>query len=140
MAQTVDDPVEFSEIQTRMDVPDMETRTAILIFQFAERIKSELIIASVLLEKMITLEGKERDGGEKMMTSFLEALIGEIRIAQGVEKSTNFLGAERKMMQAVEMIKRREYSGINPCISKALSLITTSCHQAMNVLMDRHLI
>ena len=118
----------------------MDTRKAVLIYQVSERIKSELIIASALFERMVTLEGEERVGGEKMMVSFLQALIGEIRIAQGVEKSMNFIGAEKKMTEATEMIERGEYSEIHPCISKALSLITTSCHRAMTVLLERGLL
>ena len=45
----------------------MDTRKAVLIYQVSERIKSELIIASALFERMVTLEGEERVGGEKMM-------------------------------------------------------------------------
>ena len=48
----------------------MNTRKAILTYQYAERIKSELIIASGLLSKMDRLEGDERLGAEKMMVSF----------------------------------------------------------------------
>jgi hypothetical protein len=56
----------------------MNTRKAILIYVYAERIKSELIIASNLLAKMDHIEGNERLGAEKMMISLLEALAGEI--------------------------------------------------------------
>lgn len=118
----------------------MNTKKAILIYQHSERIKSELIIASKLLAKMVTLEGEERIGAEKLMTSFLEALVGEIRIAQGIEKSINFLGAQKKIMEAIGRMKLFEHSEINRCISDALSLITTSSQRAMEVLLDKHLI
>ncbi|MDH4205270.1 MAG: hypothetical protein OEV45_07060, partial [Desulfobacteraceae bacterium] len=78
----------------------MNTRKAIFIYMYAERIKSELIIASNLLATMDGLEGNERLGAEKIMASYLEALAGEIRIAQHVERSMNFIGAERKIMEA----------------------------------------
>ncbi len=67
----------------------METRRPILIFQYSERIKSELIIAFELLAKMVTLEGDELSGAKKLMIRFLEALMGEIRIVQNIEKSVN---------------------------------------------------
>lgn len=118
----------------------MDTRKAILVYQYSERIKSELIIASGLLAKIVSLEGKELIGAEKLMTSFLEALVGEIRIAQNIEKSMNFIGAEKKIMEAIGRMKLLEHSEINRCISEALSLITTSCQGAMKVLMDKHLI
>ena len=118
----------------------MDTRKAILIFQYSERIKSELIIASGLLEKMITLEGQELKGAEKLMTSFLEAIVGEIRIAQHVEKSMNFIGAEKKILEAIGKMKLLEHSEINRCISEALSLITTLSQRAMEVLINNRLI
>jgi hypothetical protein len=118
----------------------MNTRKAILTYMYAERIKSELIIASGLLVKMDGLEGDERRGAEKMMASFLEALAGEIRIAQHVERSMNFIGAERKIMEAMGKINLQERSEINQCISEALSLVTTIGSGAMKVLMGRQLI
>jgi hypothetical protein len=118
----------------------MKTRKAILTYQYAERIKSELIIASGLLATMDGLEGQERLGAEKMMASFLEALAGEIRIAQHVERSLNFIGAERKIMEALGKIKLRERTEINQCISEALSLTTTCSAGAMKVLMSEQLI
>jgi hypothetical protein len=107
---------------------------------YAERIKSELIIASGLLATMDPLEGDEHRGAEKMMVSFLEALIGEIRIAQHVERSMNFIGAERKIMEAIGKIKLQKRSEINQCISEALSLVTTCSSGAMKVLMNQQLI
>jgi hypothetical protein len=118
----------------------MNTRKVILTYMYAERIKSELIIASDLLTTMGGLEGNERMGAEKMMESFLEALAGEIRIAQHVERSMNFIGAERKIMEAIGMVKLHEISEINQCISEALSLITTCSAGAMKVLMSQQLI
>jgi len=118
----------------------MNTRKAIIIYQYAERVKSELIIASSLLTTMNGLEGNERLGAEKMMVSFLEALAGEIRIAQHVERTMNFIGAERKIMEAIGKIKLHERSEINQCISEALSLVTTCSSGAMKVLMSQQLI
>lgn len=118
----------------------MNTRKAILTYMYAERIKSELIIASNLLSTMGCLDDNGRMGAEKMMESFLEALAGEIRIAQHVERSMNFIGAERKIMEAIEKVKLHEISGINQCISEALSLITTCSAGAMKVLMSQRLI
>ena len=89
---------------------------------------------------MVTLEGKELYGAEILMTSFLESLVGEVRLAQHVEKSMNFIGAEKKIVEAIGKMKLLEYSEINRCISEALSLITTSCQGAMEVLINEHLI
>jgi len=88
----------------------MDTRKAILTYMYAERIKSELIIASNLLATMDTLDGNER------------------------------LGAERKIMEAIGKVKLHKISEINQCISEALSLITACSAGAMKVLMSRQFI
>ncbi len=118
----------------------MDRRKTILVYQYSERIKSELIIASELLAKMLTLRGEERIGAEKMMRSYFEALAREIRIAQNVEKSVNFVGAEKRVVEAAGKLNLLEYSEIGRCISEALSLITTSCQAAMEVLEKERLI
>ena len=117
----------------------MDTKKAILVYQCSERIKSELIIASGLMATMAELEGDELVGARKVMTSYLEALLGEIRMAQNIERSVNFVGAEKKVTEVIGLIKLLEHSKINKCISEALSLITTSCQGSVAVLMDRQL-
>jgi hypothetical protein len=118
----------------------VNTRKSILVFMYSERIKSELIIASDVLEKMLTLVGEERKGAEKLMLTYLERLVGEIKIAQGIEKSINFLGAEKKITEAIGRIQLSEFSEINRCISDSLSFITISSQKAMEILEQRHLL
>ncbi len=118
----------------------MNTRKAIFTYMYAERIKSELIIASGLLATMDSLKGDERLGAEKIMVSFFEGLSGETRIAQHFERSMNFIGAERKIMEAMGKIKHQKIAETNQCISEALSLITTCSAGAMKFLMSRQLI
>lgn len=107
---------------------------------YSERIKSELIIASELLARLGTLKGEERKGAERLMTTFLEALVREIRIAYGTEKSVNFLGAEKKVLEAIGKIGLSEFSGIDRCISDSLSFVTTSSQKAMEVLQRKLLL
>jgi len=118
----------------------MDSRKSILVYQYSERIKSELIIASELLAKMGTLKGEQRMGAERMMISYLGALVREIRIAQNMERSVNFVGAEKKIIEAIGRVKTAEFAEINRCISEALSMITTLCQASMEALEDKDLI
>jgi hypothetical protein len=118
----------------------VDTQKAILLYQHAERIKAELIIASRLLEDLGTLEGQGRSGAEKLMTTYMEALLGELRIAQSLQKSVNFLGAEKKIMEAIGRMKLYGYTAVQGCLSEALSLVTTYCQGIAKVLMDKRLI
>jgi len=46
----------------------VDTKKALLVYQYSEKIKSELLIASRLLAEMSSLEGEERKGAEKLVT------------------------------------------------------------------------
>lgn len=118
----------------------MDIRKTILIYQYSERIKSGLIIAFRLLAKIGTLSGEERLGAEKLMASFLDALLAEIRIAQNVRESAHFRKAEEKIMEAVGKIQFYDYAEIRRCLSEALSSITTSCQETMDALEERELL
>jgi len=118
----------------------MDTRKTIIIYQFSERIKSELIIASQLLGVLDGFDGAEFSGAQKMLCTYLEAVIGEIGIAQGFERSVNFVGAERKVREAIGKIKLNERENVSLCISNAISYVTTACQASMEALMAEKLL
>ena len=112
-------------------------RKAVICFQYAERIKSELIIAANLLTKTSELEGNERAGAEKLMLSFLDALIGEVNLAQNVSEMRNFEQARNKILEAKERIQLHEYSQTTKCISEAISFTTSSGQWAAEILKEK---
>ena len=117
-----------------------DTRKAIICFQYVEIIKSELIIASKLLEKLNELRSDELAGAEKMMLSFLDALAGEITIAHGVLGLRNFEEARKKILDATGKIWSKDYLGATNNISKAISSITPSGSRAMRMLKEKNLL
>lgn len=118
----------------------MDTRKTILIYQYSERIKSGLIIAFKLLARMSSLQGEELQGAEKLMASYLEALVAEIRIAQNVERSEYYMKAERKIVEAMGRMHLPGFQEINRYLSEAMSSITTSCQIAMEALEKKNLL
>ncbi len=123
-----------------MEKPSLDVRRAIICFQFAERIKSELIIAAKLLEEVSGLRGDELSGAEKIMLSFLKALSGETQIAQNVLGLQDFKEAGMKVTEAAERIRLHEYSEATRRISEAISFITTSAQHAMQALKEKRLL
>jgi hypothetical protein len=89
---------------------------------------------------MSSLQGEELLGAEKLMISYLEALVAEVRIAQNIEKSENFTKAERKIMEAVGRLQLHEYQNINRDLSEAMTAITTSCQISMDDLEKKNLL
>jgi len=111
-------------------------RDAVVCFQYAERIKSELIIATKLLEQLETLRDSELEGAKKLMLSFLDALEGEIKIAENVSGQRNFEHAASKVWEATEKIRANDYEEAFRCISEAISATTTSGQSALKTLKD----
>ena len=123
-----------------MEEASFDTRKAIVCFQYVERIKSELIIAAKLLEKLNELEGDELAGAQKLMLSFLDALAGEITLAHGVLGLQNFEEARTKILDATGKVLSQDYLGAMDNISKAISSITTSGSRVMQLLKEKNLL
>jgi len=115
-------------------------KEVIICFHFVEKIKSELIIASSLLEKIKELRGDELAGAKKLMSSFLKALMGEIRIAHNILGLQKFKDASIQMEAAAGNVRLHEYSEAIKCISRAISFITTSGQYAMQTLKEKRLL
>lgn len=118
----------------------MDVKQLILEFQYSEKIKSQLILASNLLAHVETLKGEERVGGEKILKIYLQSLLTEIRIAQNTVKSLSYRGAEKNVTESLGRLELNDPTNSNLCLSKALSYITTSCQTAMTNLQENNLL
>ncbi len=116
-----------------------DVKKAIICFQYAERIKSELIIATNLLETIDKFKNNELVGAEKLL-SFLYALQDEIRIAHNLLQMQNFKEAGGKVAKATESMFSHDYSEATKHISEAISRITTGGQQATQLLKERGLL
>jgi len=119
----------------------METREAILEFQYAEKMKSGLIIGATLLDQIVSLrQADELSGGKKVLVWYLEGLLREIRIADTVLGSGRYDDLERKVMETIGRIHMSQFQEAQGSFSEAISLATTTCQAAMNFLLERKLI
>ena len=118
----------------------MDVKQFILEFQHSEKIKSHLIISSTLLAHVEALNGEDRSGAEKILKTYLQLLLTEIRIARNTVKSVNYHGAEKNLTESLRRLGMNDLASSNLYISKALSYITTSCEAAMTSLQKRNLL
>ena len=119
----------------------METRQAILDFQYAEKMKSGLIIGSNLLDQIASLKtGEELAGGKQVLVWYLEGLLREIRIAENVSGSGRYVDLERKLMEVIGRIHMSQFQEAQASFSEAISLATTTCQKAMNFLIEKKLV
>jgi hypothetical protein len=118
----------------------MDTREAILNFQYSEKMKSGLIIGTHLLDQLMSLKNDEFSGGKKILIWYLDGLLREIRIAENVLESSHFADLERKVMEVIGRIHMSQFQEAQGSFSEAISLATTSCQTAMSFLIEKKLV
>jgi hypothetical protein len=119
----------------------METREAILDFQYSEKMKSGLIIGTNLLDQLVSLKGEEALlGGQKVLVWYLEGLLREIRIAENVLGTGHYADLERKVMEVIGRVHMSQFQEAQWSFSEAISLATTYCQRAMTFLVEKKLV
>ena len=118
----------------------VETKKAIIIFHYAEKVKSNLILTFSLLEFLGTVRGVEIEGAEKLMTAYLNALIREVHIAANATEVKGFKDVNAKLEETIEQVKQHDYANAMKLVSEAISLVTTSGSQAAETLKETNLI
>ena len=118
----------------------MDTREAILNFQYSEKMKSGLIIGTDLLNQLVSLKNDELSGGKKVLIWYLEGLLREVRIAENVFGWSHYMDLERKLMEVIGRVKMSQFQEIQQSFSEAISLATTSCQASLNFLIEKKLV
>jgi hypothetical protein len=118
----------------------MDTREAILNFQYSEKMKSGLIIGTHLLDQLMSLKNDELSGGKKILIGYLEGLLREVRIAENVLGWGHYVDLERKLMEVIGRVQMSQFQEAQRSFSEAISLATTSCQTSMNLLVEKQLV
>jgi hypothetical protein len=118
----------------------MDTREAILNFQYSEKMKSGLIIGTHLLDQLMFLKNDELSGGKKILIGYLEGLLREVRIAENVLGWGHYVDLERKLMEVIGRVQMSQFQEAQRPFSEAISLATTSCQTSMNLLVEKQLV
>jgi hypothetical protein len=118
----------------------MNTREAILDLQYAEKMKSGLIIGSGLMDQLVSMKDQELAGGKKVLVWYLEGLLREIRIAENVLGRGHYSDLERKVMEVIGRVQMSQFQDVQRSFSEAISLATTSCQISMSFLIEKRLI
>lgn len=118
----------------------MDTRNAILNYQYSEKMKSGLIIGAGLLEQVVSLKGEERSGGLKVLIGFLEGLLREVRIAMNVMGVETYRPLEGSVMELVGWVQMSQFEAARHSFAEAISSSTTLCQSSMSYLIEKKLV
>lgn len=117
----------------------MDLRHAIRIYQFAERLKSELIIANNLIQETSTLT-QEISGGKRILISYLNAVLMEANLAVNTAQSPFFQSIAEQLGLALNEIDMSNFSEATRATTEALTLSTSAAGEAAQVLMDNNVL
>ena len=118
------------------------TKKEIIGYQFAERIKSALIISSKMLAVIETLKDSELEleGAKKTMFAFFDGLFAETGIALNATGMQEFMQVEEKVMEVKRKIEEGDYDGAYANLGRAVSHATTACDRTMRTLIEKGLL
>jgi uncharacterized protein YunC (DUF1805 family) len=118
----------------------LETKKAIIIFHYAEKIKSNLILTFSLLEVLNSMKDEEIVGAEKLLVAYFNALIQEVNIAANASGVQGFKDVNAKLEEATTQMKQHDYGETMKLVSEAISIATTSGNKAAETLKEKDLI
>jgi hypothetical protein len=118
----------------------LDIKKAIVTFHYAEKIKSNLIIAVSLLRVLDSIKDEEAVGAEKLLVAYFDALIQEVNIATNASGVHEFQDVNAKLAEAARQTRQHNYANVMRLVSEATSITTTDGIQAAEVLKEKDLI
>jgi len=117
-----------------------EIKKAIVVFHYAEKIKSNLILTFSLLDVLDGMRDEEISGAEKLLVAYLNALIREVNIAANASEVQGFQDVSAKLDEAIKQTKQHNYANAMKLVSEATSITTTNGNKAAETLKEKDLI
>ncbi len=115
-------------------------REAILIFHLADRVKSELLIASSLLNAVLQLKDAEQEVGRRVLLEYFRALEREVALGQSIIKDPEMVRVQTVMTGLVGMVNAGPLHEVQSHLTWVISNMTTHAHRAMKYLMEQNLL
>ncbi len=111
------------------------SREAILLFHFADRLKSELLIASQLLNALIQLKGQEQEGGKRLFLDYFRALEREMAMGMGLIDEQDMTRVRTVLTGLAGMVDSNLFTDIQGHLTWIISTMTTYAQRAMEFLI-----
>lgn len=116
------------------------SREAILLFHFADRLKSELLIASQLLNSLLSLKGQEQEGGKRLFLDYFRALEREMGLGMALINDQDMVRVRTVMTGLIGMVDSNLLAEVQNHLTWILSTMTTYAQRAMEFLLQEKLL
>jgi hypothetical protein len=116
------------------------SREAILLFHFADRLKSELLIASQLLVTLLQLKGQEQEGGKRLFLDYFRAVEREIGRGPAFIDEQEMIRVRTVFTGLAGMVDANMFTEIQGHLTWVISTMTTYAQRAMTFLLNENLL
>ena len=116
------------------------SREAILLFHFADRLKSELLIASQLLTALLQLQGQEQEGGKRLFLDYFRALEREMGLGIALINDQDMIRVRTVLTGLTGMVDSNMFTEIQDHLTWMISTVTTYAQRSMEHLMKEGLL
>ena len=103
----------------------MDKKGAVSAFQYGERAKSELMIASQLITVLSGLKDAERAGGKRIVLQCLESIRMELQFAHRATENPEFQRSIDNLNLAISLVESNDLDQSVQKIGAAISNATT---------------
>jgi hypothetical protein len=117
------------------DAYPTNSREAILLFHFADRLKSELLIASQLLTSLLQLKGQEQEGGKRVVLDYFRALEREVGLGMALINDQDMIRVRTVMTGLIGMVDSKMLIDVQNHLTWIISTMTTYAQRAMEFLL-----
>ena len=116
------------------------SREAILLFHFADRLKSELLIASQLLTVMLQLKGQEQEGAKRLFLDYFRALEREMGLGIALINDQDMIRMRTVLTGLTGMVDSNLFTEVQNHLTWIISTMTTYAQRAMEFLLKEGLL
>ena len=117
------------------DAYPSNSREAILLFHFADRLKSDLLIASQLLTSLLQLKGQEQEGGKRIVMDYFRALDREMGLGMALINDQDMIRVRTVMSGLIGMVDSKMLTDVQNHLTWIISTMTTYAQRAMEFLL-----
>ena len=118
----------------------MDDKTAVKMYQFGERAKSELILVSQLLGVLAELKEKEFAGGKRILLTLMDGVRSELEFAFHATGAGAFRRAIDHLNEAIGFVESGQPGPATLRVADAISDATTAAQEAWQVLSGHGLL
>ncbi len=116
------------------------TGNAILGFHLADRLKSELIVASRLLTSLMQMQGEQEEGARQLFMEYLKALLQDVTLCESIISEQEMIRVRTVFHGLIGLVAEGQLADVQNNLTWILTIMTTYAQRGMQYLYKENLL